>query len=109
MSLQHFFIHQRYLGSRTIPPVYQTSLGPQLAYSVCWFCPQCGDIWARLVVEDTKFSQCWSRSCAKHGGGLIDSESRFELLPCTLEADWPDEAIRYTLLQELASKHYATK
>jgi hypothetical protein len=102
VPLQHFLVQSRYLGSRQVPAFLRSStFGMRPTYGVCWFCPQCGEIWARLAVEGASYHQHWTESCPKHGGGAIDRECRFEWWPSALEADWPEEALRYVLLQEL--------
>lgn len=102
MPLQHFFVQGRYLGNRRVPAFRQDStFGMRSTDGVCWFCPQCGEIWARLVVEGASYHQHWTEACPKHGEGKIDRECRFEWWPCKLEADWPEEALRYVLLREL--------
>lgn len=102
MPLQHFFVQSRYLGNRQVANFRQDSaFGPRTTESVCWFCPRCGEIWARLAVEGSQYHQHWTEYCPKHGDGRIDRDSRFEWWPCELAADWPDEALRYVLLNEL--------
>jgi hypothetical protein len=102
MPSQHFFVQGRYLGSRQVPRFSTSStFGARVTWTTCLFCPECADIWARLIVEDAGYSQCWPERCPKHGGGELDRTCRFEWWPCELEADWPEEALRYVLLREL--------
>lgn len=104
MTPQHFFVLGKYLGSRQVPPFMRASMGTRVTYSCCWYCPKCADIWARLIVEGADYAQCWTENCPKHGGGRIDRECRFEWWPCALEADWPEEALRYVLVRELEQR-----
>lgn len=102
MPTQHFIVEGRYLGSREVSSFRRDStFGSRPVEGICYFCPQCGEIWARLAVEDTNYHQSAVESCPKHGGGRIDRNSRYEWLPWALERDWPEEALRYVLLHEL--------
>lgn len=102
MAIQHFVVQGKYLGSRQVPNFLSSStFGMRATWTMCLFCPQCADIWARLVVEGAGYAQNWTERCPKHGGGAIDRECRFEWWPCALEKDWPEEALRYVLLREL--------
>lgn len=105
MPTQHFTVSGRYLGNRQVDGwLKDSTFGTRRTYSVAYFCPQCGDIWARLLVEGSDWTQCWSESCPKHGGGHIDRTCKFEWWPCELEKDWPIEAVRYVLLRELSEQ-----
>ena len=61
---QHFFVGNEYLGSSDRLPVFvhEQQQRPQ---SVAYFCPECGDVWARAVIEGVDYSP-WSMSCSKH-------------------------------------------
>ena len=83
--------------------------------SFAYFCPSCGDIWARVIVLDSEVSQkffAWVAACPKHeldGAGVPGSL----LLPLnnTFNDAFPDEMIQWEFEQHLrwAEKKYLRK
>lgn len=64
MPKQHFFIGSQYLGSCT-RSLISTSYGAFMPKSLAFFCPECGEVWARALVDGVTFSIEYAR-CAKH-------------------------------------------
>jgi len=70
MIRQDFFLGSSYLGTAERKLQF---LGTHvvLPESKLWFCPHCGDVWARAVVEKAEW-QSYRVPCPKHpkGGSL---------------------------------------
>ena len=96
MALQSFFAGGRCLGSREIPNFRSDpTFGLVTAASWAYFCPRCGDIWARLAVEGSPTTQLAQRPCLEHGDGTLAVSSRWEASETTYQPDWPEEALRW--------------
>ena len=52
--------------------------------SIAWFCPECGEIWARAVVEGSPF-RVLTRRCGKHPARWLTD------LPGSLLISWLDD------------------
>lgn len=99
-ATQKFFVEGRYLGSRQIrawndrPP-----FGMLPVCGVALFCPNCGDLWARILPVDATWTQSYIRKCKRHGDGTLSA------VPCLFywqenefAEDWPPAAIRHEFL-----------
>lgn len=51
MFEQHFFIDSRFMGS-VVRPAMIVHAERQPPYSVAYFCPHCGEVWARAVTTN---------------------------------------------------------
>jgi hypothetical protein len=53
--LQHFIIHNRHMGYCERPDLIavQGELAPPV--SVAYFCPSCGEVWARAAIDNRPF------------------------------------------------------
>lgn len=63
---QHFYVHGEYLGSSERLPLITKGVAHR-PFSVAYFCPTCGEVWARAAIEGAPF-QPWVVSCEKHRG-----------------------------------------
>lgn len=96
MARQSIFIGSRYLGSREVPNFRRdATFGQRPTESWAYFCQRCGDLWARFLVENSDWTQCYHIRCAKHGDGRLACDSRFEWLPIAFDDTWPEAAVRY--------------
>ena len=102
---QHFFIGSQYMGTtpRRYTEFHKTMHEGQPfdVHSQAWFCNQCGEVWARAVLEDAATGESYPyriefHGCAKHPDplhrtppGSIRSWYK-NLLPYL-----PDDMIRY--------------
>ena len=95
-----FFIDQEFVGETTYDPQQAPHWLEHFNTGALLYCPQCGDVWARIVVE--KLSpyvpnwQAWSTPCVKHprfefesclllGGSLLSGRDNFiDYLPPNL-------------------------
>lgn len=92
MTLQHFLIEGRRCGSREIPS-FRRWAGDiaRPAGSWAYFCPRCGDVWAKLDAGGycTVMTAAY---CRKHGDGTIARLCPFERWETEFGDDWPLEA-----------------
>lgn len=65
MPEQHFFIEGQYFGKALRGPYTDTSGVTYWPGSNAWFCPLCGDVWARACVEGATFTTI-TAVCRKH-------------------------------------------
>lgn len=67
MPERSIFIGPRLIGSDTVPFFYRHGqrISPK---SHAFFCPVCGEIWARIFIPDTKWYVI-HRECSAHGNG----------------------------------------
>lgn len=104
---QHFFADGAYLGSRQIDPWRRVpGLETRWHHSQVLFCPHCGDIWGRIMVDRASYTQCIYRPCAKHGDGRLACYPSWYDDPTLFADDWPPAAIRWEFERTLA---YSTK
>lgn len=98
----HYFLGTRLLGSTEQP---QTWDGVYRSRSIAYFCPKCGDIWGRIVI-DSKDWMVLTVGCEWHpewsfypGGSFIRSWN----------PRWPQELPEAVLRREFAIhwQHYA--
>lgn len=68
------------------PPPIERQIPGILQHSKAFFCRECGDIWARILIEGFAFSQPLYRPCFKHiedfrlwSGSLWDVETQLYL------------------------------
>jgi hypothetical protein len=81
---QHFIVEGKYLGAvqRNLERVHNTAAIPQ---SYAFFCPECGDVWARCPVTFGTKQQSflvWRISCRKH------DSSHYLNVPGSLHMAW---------------------
>ena len=75
MATQHFFVHNQYLGScETSLTLIHGQAFRRGAYA--WFCPECGDIWARAPIAGQTFTVVYER-CVKHPFSDMTSATGF--------------------------------
>jgi len=95
MARQTFFLGPCCLGSRSVPEFHFTpGLGNRLIRSRAYFCGRCGDIWGRLLVDSSTFTQLVQRPCLAHGDGRFSQFHNFEE-GADYSADWPAAATAY--------------
>ena len=111
MASQHFFLGQRYLGSREIPSYrIVPGLETRWHHSYAHFCPRCGDIWARIIHDKATYTQITQRMCPKHASHFFSHDGRlsdpegWSDSPITFADDWPVEATRIEF--NAAINHY---
>lgn len=80
---ESFWVERTFLGTRRIR-WFVTNDGKLANFSSqAFFCPQCGQIWGRIIlVPDSWFTR--NRYCLKHGGGsllMIYEDDNFETYP----------------------------
>lgn len=103
---QHFIVEGKYLGSAQRGLTFiNGGIGAPQSYA--FFCPLCGDLWARCPVEAndglTEEFMVWTKCCKKHGRHSFD-------LPGSLYMAWdksfsdsfPDELLREEFKHYLA-------
>jgi len=106
MFTRHFHVEGKYLGSREegLQYIHGELHQPQ---HYAYFCPECGDTWARLPVDGVTTPNWWrimGGNCRKHPG-----PSRFTV-PGSLLLSWdekfgenlPDGVIRWEFERHLA-------
>lgn len=85
----HYFLGNALLGTSSRLAMFEDHKVHH--NNLAHFCPQCGEIWGRIV--DERLAGWWSQAtlCSKHGGGSFISPWRqtFEELP--------PEVLRYEL------------
>lgn len=96
MLLQTVFVGGQYLGSSHRYPLNKHST-LQKPISFACFCPVCGDVWARVVIPDTKFF-CYHIACSKHH---YDGSPTAGSLWITMEQDFIDTMPFEVLKREL--------
>ncbi len=62
---RHFFVRDQYLGSADIMPLTAVKGELQPPWARAWFCPLCGEVWARAAIEGQPYG-VYSLSCDKH-------------------------------------------
>lgn len=100
MPKQRFFAGVHYLGERQIPPTKEEgTFGIMAVQSLVYFCPRCGDIWGRLLVEGAKMTQLSHRPCTHHGDGRLSTpdNGKFPWHESQFAADWPPAAFEREL------------
>lgn len=112
---QTFFLRDRVLGSRDIPRTYPADpLGHAAGarfrcQNLALFCPVCGEIWGRVLYEETL--PTWrieARYCASHGSEMFEAAGWFDYTrgsfiypypdagnPLAFASNWPEEVVRY--------------
>ena len=115
MSLvRQYWIGGRYIGAG---PAERERIheGLYVPRSYAYFCPSCGDVWARVIVLDGEVSQkffAWVAPCPKHElDGVGVSGSLLLPLNHTFNVSLPDEMIQWEFEQHLrwAEKKYLRK
>jgi hypothetical protein len=89
-----FFVGGAYLGQgqRSFEFVHNQVIPP---HSLAFFCQACGDIWARVLVQDGSEFQVYSRRCQKHSKYFFDPGGSIWF---TWDRDW-QEALPKAILQ----------
>ena len=95
MPTQSIFVRDRFLGSREIPALVKGLDGYRPHYSFVFFCPHCGEIWAKFLTEPRGYYQLTSRSCRAHGDGRLTCHPEWADAPNQFDWDWPDAAVEY--------------
>lgn len=62
----HYFLGTRLLASTNVLPKWTESQVE--LFSNAYFCPHCGDVWARVVVDGRQHNPL-TVPCSKHGNG----------------------------------------
>ena len=104
---QHFFVQGKYLGAALRGKVF-VHADLQAPCSYLFYCPCCGDAWARCPVEHNATQaistfQAWARVCPKHRQSSID-------VPGSLWMNWeadftaafPEEVVRWEFQRHMA-------
>ena len=110
MARQLFEVKGRILGWREVPnfrniPGFDIRPTESFAY----FCPRCGEIWARLWCEGATYCQCSYRLCQAHGDGrLANGHDVVGDWPWRPAANWPKEALMRELLLEIKQSEFST-
>lgn len=97
MSLQHFFVKGKFLGSRTIPDYTMGLDGMRINHSYVLVCPKCQEIWARLMhdhpMADTQIERV---QCPEHAiwpsDGTLSAQSPYPGYLREWQPDWPKAA-----------------
>jgi hypothetical protein len=78
---QQYWVRGKYLGesARDYELVHGTLQPPE---SLAYFCPTCGEVWARVVVTGRPFS-VWTMTCERHA-----EQYRSLTVPGTLYMSW---------------------
>lgn len=66
MAKVQFFYKGKYLGETDTGPAGRS----RDFFSYIFFCPKCGEIWGRSIVENARFVAV-PRPCAEHGGNEV--------------------------------------
>jgi hypothetical protein len=100
MPTQHFIIEGKHLGTAERTPRFvHAEVHNPVGYA--FFCPCCGDVWARCPVEDQPWT-VWTKPCRKHSTSALD-------IPGSLWLSWdkefslalPQEVLRWELERHL--------
>lgn len=109
MNNQHFWLANRYLGSRSVGDVWiadEQSAARRTAlrqHNLAYFCQYCGTVWARVTYDraSSRWEIC-ARACSEHGMTTLDAEVAGSLRssypgvdPLKFARDWPPEAIKW--------------
>ena len=65
MPIQHFFIDGQYIAQASRGPYTDPSGITYHPSSLAWFCPICGEVWARACVDGAMFTTV-PAVCRKH-------------------------------------------
>jgi hypothetical protein len=102
MSAQ-YFRGTRLVGTGPYSPRWSTSTAPG-QFSYAYFCPTCGDIWARIATDRPWFAV--TRGCQAHPYPHTDQPGGLWLPPWPTEIlDYPVEVLREEFLANYA--HWA--
>lgn len=109
MNNQHFWLANRYLGSRPVGDAWiadEQSAARRTAlrqHNLAYFCQYCGTVWARVTYDraSSRWEIC-ARACSEHGMTPLDAEVAGSLRssypgvdPLKFARDWPPEAIKW--------------
>ena len=64
MFTQDLYVNDKYLGSCT-RDMCIIHAEQQVPYSYAWFCPECGEVWAKAIIKGQKFT-VEGGYCEKH-------------------------------------------
>lgn len=82
------------------------SFGDQfINHSTAYFCPTCGEIWARIIVPGSKFHHPLMHCCSRHWSPLAPSAGLLIAEGVDLEKYWPPEVYSYDL-REMAARDF---
>lgn len=84
MPVQRFFLGNTFLGE-SVRPLVLVHGNYQPPPSIAYFCSECGDIWARIVVSGQPF-MVYTMPCEHHA-----SPNRFFALPGSMVLLWDRE------------------
>lgn len=100
MSLQHFIIRGKHLGSVDRKPIFVHEKVQQ-PWGEAFFCPICSELWAVCPVEGRE-SSVYRRACDRHPVQYRHDSNGLLNLPwdSTFSDNFPPAVIRYELLQE---------
>jgi hypothetical protein len=72
-----WFLEDKHIGSGTMPSPFKWG-APIPQHSNAYYCPVCGDVWARIAVQDAKWFFI-PRRCKKHGPPFLLQYNTHEL------------------------------
>lgn len=100
---QTWFIQGRTFGPFPVSPSFiKAELTPPRSYA--YYCPICGDVWARRIISPAARWLFWSFHCPKHPDQSFWHTVPGSIIPSFLfEELWPD--LPYSLQQREALLH----
>lgn len=100
--LQHFIVEGRYLGQAPRSRVMVHG-EPQYPRPYAFFCPCCGDVWARCPIDGAPEDwMVWSLACRKHRVGQLGVPGSLMLTwDAAFNKGFPQEVIEWEFERHL--------
>ena len=81
--IMHFFLHNKFLGQADCPSVpfscARARAQPDWEPDIAFFCPRCGDVWARAIANKGFEWLVLTKYCLGHGDGSLLMETWTDL------------------------------